>query len=84
MARIEAHRAAMTGSELGRERRRRVAEFRLQKTAETLLLERFASAAAPFAPALADTLAARATDPYAAAQQLIAKTIRQEYSNELA
>lgn len=84
MARIEAHRAAMTDSELGRERRRRVAEFRLQKTAETLLLERFASAAAPFAPALADTLAARATDPYAAAQQLIAKTIRQEYSNELA
>lgn len=84
LERIAAHRAAMTGSEMGRERRRRVAEFRLHKTAETLLLERFHGGAQGFAPALAATLAGRDTDPYAAAQQLIVKTIRKEYSNELA
>lgn len=84
LERIVAHRAAMTNSELGLERRRRVAEFRLQKTAETLLLERFSSGAEAFAPALAQTLIGRGTDPYAAARQLIAKTIREEYSNELA
>ncbi|MCW5657092.1 MAG: methylmalonyl Co-A mutase-associated GTPase MeaB [Burkholderiaceae bacterium] len=84
LGRIAAHRGAMTGSELGRERRRRVAEFRLQKTAETLLLERFTAGASAFAPALAETLSGRQTDPYAAARQLISKTIRKEYSNELA
>lgn len=84
LVRMTAHRAAMTDSELGRERRRRVAEFRLQKTAETLLLERFTAGAEAFAPALAVTLTGRGTDPYAAARQLIAKTIREEYSNELA
>lgn len=84
LARIAAHRAAMTDSELGRERRRRVAEFRLHKTAETLLLERFADGAKGFAPALADTLARRASDPYAAARQLIAQTIRKEYTGDLA
>ena len=84
LARIAAHRAAMTDSELGRERRRRVAEFRLHKTAETLLLERFAAGAKGLAPALADTLARRASDPYAAARQLIAQTIRKEYTGDLA
>lgn len=84
LARIAAHRAAMTDSELGRERRRRVAEFRLHKTAETLLLERFADGAKGLAPALADTLARRASDPYAAARQLIAQTIRKEYTGDLA
>ena len=84
LGRVAAHRTAMTGTELGRERRRRVAEFRLEKTAETLLLERFKQGADDFAPALADTLVGRETDPYAAARQLILKTIRKEYSNELA
>ena len=82
--RIAAHRVAMTDSELGHERRRRVAEFRLHKTAQTLLLERFAAGARGFAPALAETLGHRATDPYAAARQLIAEAIRKEYSHELA
>lgn len=82
--RMASHRVAMTHSEMGQERRRRVAEFRLQKTAETLLLERFTTGAEAFSPALAKTLSGRETDPYAAARQLIAKTIRKEYSNELA
>ncbi len=79
LGRIAAHREAMTGTELGRERRRRVAEFRLHKTAETLLLERFAAGAKAFAAPLADTLTGRGTDPYAAAQRLIEQTIRKEY-----
>ncbi len=82
--RIRAHRAAMSDSEMGRERRRRVAEFRLHKTAETLLLERFAAGARAFAQPLAEDLTRRALDPYAAASELIVKTIRKEYSNDLA
>ncbi len=79
LGRIAAHREEITGSELGRERRRRVAEFRLHKTAETLLLERFGAGAKAFAAPLADMLAERGTDPYAAAQRLIEQTIRKEY-----
>jgi LAO/AO transport system kinase len=82
--RLAAHRAVLAASSLGRERRRRVAAFRLHKTAETLLLERFAAGAADHAPALARSLAERGTDPYAAAQALIAHTLRQEYRHELA
>ena len=51
---------------------------------EELLLERFGAGAKAFAPALADTLATRASDPYNAARELIVKTIRKEYSNDLA
>ena len=82
LGRIAAHRQATADTELGRERRRRVAEFRLQKTAETLLLERFTTGAQPFSPALADSLSNRASDPYAAARELIARTMRKEYSND--
>jgi len=84
LGRIAAHRRAMSDSDLGRERRRRVAEFRLHKTAETLLLERFASGAQLFSSALADSLSNRASDPYAAARELIVQTIRKEYLNDLA
>lgn len=84
LERIAAHKAMLGASGAGRERRRRVAEFRLHKTAETLLLERFASGAKKFAPVLAASLADRGTDPYAAARQLIAQTIRKEYSDDLA
>jgi LAO/AO transport system kinase len=82
--RLAAHRAVLEASSLGRERRRRVAAFRLHKTAETLLLERFAAGAADHAAALASSLAERDTDPYAAAQALIAHTLRKEYRHELA
>jgi LAO/AO transport system kinase len=82
--RIAAHKAMLGACDAGRERRRRVAQFRLHKTAETLLLERFAAGAKAFAPGLAASLADRGTDPYAAARQLIAQTIRKEYSDDLA
>ena len=49
---IARHWQLSQSSELGRLRRRRVADFRLQKTAETVLLERFqrASRARPAGP----------------------------------
>lgn len=81
---IAAHRAAMGASKLGVERRRQVAEFRLRKTAETILLERFGTSAIEFSRGLADRLTDRLSDPYAAARELIVKTIRKEYSNDLA
>ena len=82
--RIVRHRAVLASSDLGRERRRRVAEFRLAKTAETLLLERFAGGTRELAPPLARVLAERGTDPYSAAQSLIRQTLRKEYADELA
>lgn len=83
LGRIAAHRASMVESAPGRARRRRVAEFRLHKTAETLLLERFGRGAQAYAPALADILSRRDTDPYAAARRLIAETIRSEFSTDV-
>ena len=82
--RIARHHRVMVDSDMGRERRQRVAAFRLHKTAETLLLERFAQGAKALAPPLAATLSARHTDPYAAAQALIAQTIQKEYGHDMA
>ncbi|UCG99036.1 MAG: methylmalonyl Co-A mutase-associated GTPase MeaB [Burkholderiales bacterium] len=76
LERIDGHRATLRSTELGAQRRRRVAAFRLAKTAEAMLLERFAAAAGALAPPLADRLAERGTDPYSAAQSLIEQTLR--------
>jgi LAO/AO transport system kinase len=84
LARIVAHRDVLVSTPLGAERRRRVAEFRLAKTAETMLTERFARGAQDLAPPLSRQLADRGTDPYSAAQALIRETLRKEYANELA
>src|SRR5262245_17567358 len=75
LAKLAAHKAVLAKSDLGRERRREIAAFRLTKTAETLLLERFAAGARVHAPALARVLAERGIDPYAAAQSLIEHTL---------
>jgi LAO/AO transport system kinase len=84
IARIVKHRDVLAATDLGLQRRRRVAAFRLEKTAQTMLLERFANAARDIAPPLADTLALRGTDPYAAAHTLIARSLRKEYADDLA
>jgi LAO/AO transport system kinase len=81
---IERHWQLSKGSELGRRRRRRIADFRLQKTAETVLLERFHRASDHVRPDLATALAERASDPYTMAQQLVITALRKEYANELA
>jgi LAO/AO transport system kinase len=81
---IARHWQLSQSSELGRLRRRRVADFRLQKTAETVLLERFHRASEQVRPDLASALADRASDPYTMARQLVITALRKEYSNELA
>ncbi len=70
------HRALAHGSEMGLSRRARIAEFRLRKTAESLLLQRFNESAARAAPELAATLAKRGGDPYSLAAELVAATFR--------
>jgi len=84
IARIDAHRDVLKTTELGAQRRRRVAAFRLAKTAETVLLERFRHAAHALAAPLAARLAQRDADPYSLARELIFQTIRKEYADELA
>ncbi len=84
VAKIDAHRAALKSTALGAQRRDRVAAFRLAKTAETVLFERFRAAAATLAVPLASRLAQRASDPYSLARELIDETIRKEYSHEIA
>ncbi len=81
---IARHWQLSQSSELGRLRRRRVADFRLQKTAETVLLERFHRASEHVRPDLASALADRASDPYTMARQLVITALRKEYLNELA
>jgi LAO/AO transport system kinase len=81
---IARHWQLSQSSDLGRLRRRRVADFRLQKTAETVLLERFHRASEHVRPDLASALAERASDPYTMARQLVITALRKEYSNELA
>lgn len=88
LAKIAAHRKTLADTPLGAQRRARVAAFRLEKTAETVLLERFAAGAragsAPLASQLAAQLAQRDADPYSAAQALIEQTLRKEFAHEMA
>jgi LAO/AO transport system kinase len=67
---IEDHRAA-TVAEGGAERRLAIANFRLRKTAETLLLACFNGRLDELAPALTPQLAERKSDPYSLAHELI-------------
>ena len=84
ITRLDAHRDVLAATDLGAQRRERVAAFRLGKTAENLLIERFTRAARDLAPPLAHQLGNRATDPYAAARTLIAQTLTKEFSDDLA
>lgn len=72
MGAIERHRAVAFRTESGRRRLLSIANFRLQKTAENLLIERFAKASAAFVPTIADRLLRREGDPYTLANELIA------------
>lgn len=69
---IGKHREIAFGSARGRRRQLSIAQFRLQKTAENLLIERFFNASDPHAPALAERLQQRAGDPYTLANDLLA------------
>ena len=68
---VARHRVIAFETETGRRRRLAIADFRLRKTAEDLLLARFAAAAAQLSHSLPARLAERQTDPYSLASELI-------------
>ena len=70
IAALAAHRE-IASSAAGARRRERNAAFRLAKAAETLVLERFRASQNGRAAAAAARLAARETDPYASAEDLV-------------
>jgi LAO/AO transport system kinase len=72
---ISQHQLHVQGTAAGRARQLEIAAFRLQKTAETLLSERFLAAAAAFAPELSQRLLKRDSDPYTLATELLALTM---------
>jgi LAO/AO transport system kinase len=73
LAALRDHHAFAQNSETGLGRRARIAEFRLRKTAESLLLQHFNASAAAAAPELAAKLDG---DPYSLAVRLVAATFR--------
>ncbi len=78
VAAIGRHRDATFGTELGRERLESMARFRLMKTAENLLSERFTEASADLSGALAERLMRREDDPYALASELLDAALERE------
>jgi LAO/AO transport system kinase len=65
------HKEFLEGSDAGRARVRKIAEFRMLKTAEELLRRRFKASSAGRVAALADRLATRQISPYLAGEQLL-------------
>jgi LAO/AO transport system kinase len=72
------HRDVALNSETGRKRRVRIAGFRLEKTAENLLMERFARMSAALTPAFAERLQRHEGDPYSLASELVAASFGKE------
>ena len=68
---IEGHRDVAFKTEAGHKRRLAIAHFRLCKTAENLLMERFNGIGAGEREALAAILARRESDPYSLANELL-------------
>jgi len=68
---LEKHKAFLASSEAGRTRSRKIAQFRMLKTAEDLLRIRFNERSAGRVSAMADRLVSRETNPYAAGEKLI-------------
>src|SRR5262249_35842031 len=73
---LDRHKAYLAGSDAGRARNRKIAAFRMLKTAEELLRLRFQASSADRVAALADGLADRKTTPYAAGEQLLAGVVK--------
>ena len=68
---LEKHKAFLASSEAGRTRSRKIAQFRMLKTAEDLLRIRFNERSAGRVSAMADRLVSREINPYAAGEKLI-------------
>ena len=75
---IVQHRGFALDSEAGRDRRLAIAQFRLRKTAETMLLQRFAANFEGGDGALAAKLMRRDSDPYALAAEFLAHSESRE------
>ncbi|WP_454914898.1 methylmalonyl Co-A mutase-associated GTPase MeaB [Xanthobacter sediminis] len=82
IGKIAAHRRIAFETETGRARQARIARFRLEKTAENLLLERFAQRAERLAPRLAERLSRRDGDPYTLANALLDTPVEKERTHE--
>jgi LAO/AO transport system kinase len=68
---LDRHRAHLDGSEAGAARLRRIAEFRMLKTAEELLRDRFRHGRTARVAEIADRLVGRQISPYAAGEHLL-------------
>ena len=79
---IGKHRHIAFETEAGRQRRLSIANFRLRKTTETLLLERYGDAIAKAATPLANKLVAREADPYSLANELLDSSLSGGQSHE--
>jgi LAO/AO transport system kinase len=82
IAAIGRHRHVAFDTEAGRERRLAIAQFRLRKTAENLLLERFAGVLAKAGAPLAAKLMRRESDPYSLASELMDSALPKERAHE--
>jgi LAO/AO transport system kinase len=82
VAAIEKHRLVSIDTESGRERQLAIANFRLRKTAETLLLARFNAVCEHLGPPLAARLVDRDADPYSLASELIESQFGSGHSEE--
>jgi LAO/AO transport system kinase len=72
------HRRVALGTDYGRRRRVAIAQFRLEKTAENLLMERFARSCAPLSLGFAERLQRHEGDPYSLAGELVAASFGKE------
>jgi LAO/AO transport system kinase len=76
VAALERHKAFLDGTDAGRARSRKIASFRMLKTAEELLRLRFRASSAGRVAELAEGLADRRITPYAAGEQLLAGVVK--------
>lgn len=75
---IEKHRTVAFETQIGRNRELSIAQFRLRKTAENMLLQRFADEFANEDASLVTRLMRRETDPYTVAAEFLEKTTLRE------
>lgn len=72
---IGRHRKVAFETARGRDRNAAIANFRLQKTAEALLAQRFMKASAAYMPSIAGRLQRREGDPYSLASELVTASL---------
>lgn len=79
---IERHRRVACETESGRQRSFAIADFRLRKTVENLLLERFANVAVKVSKPIVARLERREGDPYSLADELLGSSFLTEHAHE--